>query len=136
MYFWKFWRKYEKIQFFYRKFLILWPTTQKPTLRSQNSKISCLDPISIPSGQLWISKNSTFPILSFYFQWILNIHTFYFWGVIVSTMSQDFRFLSQQHTVQWKINMLTLNITSTGAVKPWIWSTWVYQPHYLIKPLP
>jgi len=44
------------------------------------------------SGHLWISKNSKFPILSFCFQWILNIHTFYFWGVIVSTPSQDFWF--------------------------------------------
>ena len=76
----------------YGKYHILWPTTQKPTLRSQNSKISCLDPISTPSGQLWISKNSKFPILSFCFQWILNINTFYFWGVIVSTPSQDLWF--------------------------------------------
>ena len=60
MNFWKFCIKYEKIQFFFRKFHILWPTTQKSTLRSQNSKISCLDPISAPSGHLWISKNSKF----------------------------------------------------------------------------
>ena len=90
--FWKFCMKYEKIQFFCQKFHILWPTTQKPTLMSENSKISCLDPISTPSGHLWISKNSKFPILSFYFRWILNIHTLYFWGVIVSTPSQDFWF--------------------------------------------
>ena len=38
MNFWKFCIKYEKIQFFFRKFHILWPITQKSTLRSQNDK--------------------------------------------------------------------------------------------------
>ena len=60
MNFWKFCIKYEKIQFFFWKFHILWPTTQKSTLRSQNSKISCLDPISAPSVYQWIYKKSKF----------------------------------------------------------------------------
>ena len=37
MLFWKIVIKYKKIKFFLRKFHILWPTTQKSTLRSQNS---------------------------------------------------------------------------------------------------
>ena len=39
--FWKYCIKYEKIQFFYQIFCILWPTTQKSALWSHISKISC-----------------------------------------------------------------------------------------------
>ena len=35
---WKFCLEYEKIWFFFRKFYILWTTTQKSTLRSQNDE--------------------------------------------------------------------------------------------------